>query len=236
MERVKLLCGYGSKNDPIVTDNPLNCANELNAFFARFDVHNHKTECETLLNNLKIDANCTAIISQDDVLKSLKRVKVNKSCGPDKISGKVLKSCADQLCEPLRVLYQLSLDLRWVPALWKLSEIIPVPKVKFPKVYNDYRPVALTSLVMKCFEHIVKRLLCMYIDDHKDPLQFAYCKGRSVQDATLPLMHNIFEHLEFPNSSVRVLFVDFSSAFNTIQNHLLITKHECQSQSYCMGL
>ena len=164
---LKLLCGYGSKNSNIVTDNPLTYANELNVFYARFDVHDHKTECEILLDSLKIDVSSTAIISQDDVLKSLKRVKINKSCGPDKISGKLLKSCADQLCEPLRVLYQSSLDQRLVPALWKLSEIIPVPKIKFPKVNNDFRPVALTSLVMKCFEHIVNNCFVIILKINK---------------------------------------------------------------------
>ena len=57
-----------------------------------------------------------------------------------------------------------------------------------------------------------------------DHFQFAYCPGRGVDDAILTLLHNIYEHLDRPLNFVRTLFTDFSSAFNTIQPHLLIKK------------
>ena len=42
-----------------------------------------------------------------------------------------------------------------VPALWKLSTIVPVPKRIHPKEMNDLRPVALTSVPMKCLERVI---------------------------------------------------------------------------------
>ena len=57
-----------------------------------------------------------------------------------------------------------------------------------------------------------------------DPLQFAYRKNRSVDDALLYVLNNIYSHLEKAGSSVRIMFYDFSSAFNTIQPHLLTKK------------
>ena len=41
------------------------------------------------------------------------------------------------------------------------------------------------------------------------------------------LLHKTFVHLEKPGSFIRFLFVDFSSAFNTIQPHLLAEKLLC---------
>lgn len=41
---------------------------------------------------------------------------------------------------------------------------------------------------------------------------------------TLTLLDYIYKHLESPNNHARLLFVDFSSAFNTIQPHLLIQR------------
>lgn len=32
--------------------------------------------------------------------------------------------------------------------------VIPIPKSNGPKTLNDFRPVALTSVSMKCFERI----------------------------------------------------------------------------------
>ena len=57
-----------------------------------------------------------------------------------------------------------------------------------------------------------------------DPLQFAYRAKRGVEDATLTLFNLIASHLDTSGTTVRVLFMDFSSAFNTIQPHVLIKK------------
>ena len=53
----------------------------------------------------------------------------------------------------------MSLEQRKVPKAWKESIIVPVAKGNSANTLNDFRPVALTSLVMKSFERIVKRLL-----------------------------------------------------------------------------
>ncbi len=72
----------------------------------------------------------------------------------------------------------------------------------------------LTLLVVKCFERLVKRYIVSQIQHLTDPLQFAYQATRGVEDAILTLLHT---HLEKPKTHANILFVDFSSAFNTIQ-------------------
>ena len=77
---------------------------------------------------------------------------------------------------------------------------------------------------MKCFERIVLSHLMKYTDSHLDPYQFAYKHNRGTDDATLTLLHHAYSHLDKPGSFVRILFIDFSSAFNTIQPHLMALK------------
>ncbi|KAK3556673.1 hypothetical protein QTP70_012744 [Hemibagrus guttatus] len=104
------------------------------------------------------------------------------------------------------------------------STIIPIPKK--PKItgLNDYRPVALTSVVMKSFERLVLAYLKNITGPLLDPLQFAYRANRSVDDAVNMGLHFILQHLDKSGTYVRLLFVDFSSAFNTIIPTLLQTK------------
>lgn len=90
------------------------------------------------------------------------------------VSGKVLEICMEQIVNPLLVLFQDSLDYSIAPTLWKMSKIILVPKSKFPKEFNDLRPVTLTSTLMKSLERIVKRGLCTDVQLPRDPLQFGY--------------------------------------------------------------
>lgn len=59
-----------------------------------------------------------------------------------------------------------------------------------------------------------------------DPLPMACLLGVRVDDANIYLLHLTLSNLEFPRSSVRVMFFNFHSAFNTIQPSLLWGKLE----------
>ncbi len=135
-----------------------------------------------------------------------------------------LKTCADQLAPIFTQIFNRSLELCEVPSCFKRSIIIPVPKK--PKItgLNAYRPVALTSVVMKSFERLVLAYLKDITGPLLDPLQFAYRANRSVDDAVNMGLHFILQHLDRPGTYVRILFVDFSSAFNTIIPSLLQPK------------
>lgn len=76
----------------------------------------------------------------------------------------------------------MCIDQCQLPTLWKTSSIIPVPKSKNPKELSDFRPVALTSLVMKTFERVLKEELVFLVFGKLDPLQFAYQAGKGVED------------------------------------------------------
>ncbi|KAI3354592.1 hypothetical protein L3Q82_019091 [Scortum barcoo] len=89
---------------------------------------------------------------------------------------------------------------------------------------NDYLPVALTSTIMKCFERLVKLFITSSIPDSLDPLQFAYRPNRSTEDAIALTLHTALSHLDQRDTYVRMLFIDYSSAFNTIVPSKLVTK------------
>ena len=118
----------------------------------------------------------------------------------------------------------MSLQLNSIPRIWKLSEIIPVPKKPSFQTMNDLRPVALTSITMKCFERLVLSVLKMNVQNSLDPFQFAYREKRNVEDAIIIFVNNVLKHLETSHTYARCLFIDFSSAFNTIQPHLMAQK------------
>ncbi|KAK3548257.1 hypothetical protein QTP70_005823 [Hemibagrus guttatus] len=132
--------------------------------------------------------------------------------------------CANQLSPVFTDIFNTSLETCHVPACFKTSAIVPVPKKTKITGLNDYRPVALTSVVMKSFERLVLSYLKDITDPLLDPLQFAYRANRSVDDAVNMALHFILQHLDSPGSYARILFVDFSSAFNTIIPTLLRDK------------
>ncbi|KAK1793638.1 hypothetical protein P4O66_012012 [Electrophorus voltai] len=215
-------------------------ANELNTFFARFEATSSSANANSANSNNAngaigtVNSACTEptieqrplIITESDMRRVFKRVNTRKAAGPDGICGRVLKACADQLAPVFTDIFNLSLTLGIVPSSFKRSTIVPVPKKPRPSSdLNDYRPVALTSVVMKCFEKLVRDFITSSLPASMDPLHFAYRHNRSTDDAIAHLLHTTLTHLdEGRGNYVKMLFVDYSSAFNTIIPSLLTTK------------
>ena len=204
-------------------------SDQLNDFYCRFE----RSDLDGAVDNVvkQLDERIEDKKEEQDfeihgnAVKSLfLKLNIRKAVGPDGISGRLLKLCASELCNVFCKIFNWSLKTCSVPGIWKNSTVCPVPKKKNTTTLNDYRPVALTSIVMKCFEKLVLRHLLTFVHQHLDPFQFAYKPHRGTDDAILTLLHKAFFHLNTPGSFVRILFIDFSSAFNTIQPHLLAMK------------
>ena len=193
--------------------NSVDTANELNTFYARFDVRDFSEECATLCETIlpvQLD------LSEADVVTSFYRPNSHKASGPDGLKGRTLKNCATQLGKIFTLIFQLFLDSHVMPRAWKTSTIIPVPKKATPLQLNDY--------IAECFQKVVSKHLKFDVVDQLDLFQFAYKASRGVEDASLTLLNLITQHLEKAKSYVRILFVDFSSAFNTIEPYVLLKR------------
>jgi hypothetical protein len=226
---MRLMSGYsnGSKKHTELPQTSISYANDLNDFYNRFDIHDFSEELSSLREILcNDDFNEMFTVTEDDVRREFLKLKISKAGGPDNIPAKLLKTCSSQLSEIFTFIYNRSFETSSIPDLWKCSCIIPVPKKPVITCMNDLRPVALTSVPMKVCERLFKNVLSKYVQQLLDPLQFAYQSNRSCSDAILVLLENLYSHLEKAKcgNSARVMFFDFSSAFNTIQPHLLVKK------------
>jgi len=93
---------------------------------------------------------------------------------------------------------------------FKETTIVPLPKKTKVTGLNDYHPVALTPIALKCLERLVLLThIKSIIPDSLDPLQF-----RSVDDVISLTLHTALEHLDRRDTYARLLFIDYSSAFN----------------------
>ncbi len=224
---LKDITNYKTPSPSTVENQQL--ADNLNEFCCRFEKTPHT--CPEHLSTQPLTPPATPLsptpalkISEDDMRQVFRKNKRRKAPGPDGVTPVCLKSCADQLASIFTQIFNRSLELCEVPSCFKRSTIFPLPKK--PKItgLNDYRPVALTSLAMKSFERLVLAYLKDTTGPLLDPLQFAYRANRSVDDAVNMGLHFILQHLDRPGTYVRILFFDFSSAFNTIIPSLLQPK------------
>ena len=153
-------------------------------------------------------------VTETEVRNILKGAR--KATGPDGISNKILNVCSDQLAGPFARLFQLSLNAHNIPTLWRPTCIIPVPKISKPVVNNDYRPVVLTSNVMKCLERVVLEHLARATKALLDPHQFAYQPYRSTDESVITLLQHVCQHLD--KSSLCYIM-----STNTLISHHFVT-------------
>lgn len=201
-----------------VADGDASLAEKLNYFFARLEVDQPGAPI------LTPGAYEAWTVEEWQVRCILRSINTRKAAGPDGISGRVLKDCADQLAGVLTRIFNQSLSQVTVPLCLKSSIVVPLPKKLHINSFSDYRPVALTSVVMKCFEKLVQSHIISFLPPNFDTHQFAYRANSFTEDAILTALQAALCHLEHPGSYVRLLFVDYSSAFNTILPHKLMDK------------
>ncbi len=161
-------------------------------------------------------------ISEDEVRQVFRKQKKGKSTRP------YYTSLYEILCWPAGL--HLHKDLQQItgtagsPLMLQTLLHHPIPRKSKITGLNDYRPVALTSVVMKSFEKLVLAHMKDINGPSLDPLQFAHRANRSVDDAVNMGLYYVLQHLDRPGAYVRILFVDFSPAFSTIIPSLLLSK------------
>ncbi|KAI4885370.1 hypothetical protein NFI96_008195 [Prochilodus magdalenae] len=208
------------RTTPPACDSDASLPDALNHFYARFETQN-SVEARKTTPPPDDQVLC---LTAADVRKTLRRVNPRKAAGPDNIPARVLRECADQLTDVFTDIFNISLSSATVPTCLKATTIIPVPKKSSVSCLNDYRPIALTPIIMKCFERLVLRHIKTLLPPSLDPLQFAYRPNHSTDDAISTTLHLALTHLDNRDTYVRMLFIDFSSAFNTIIPQHLIGK------------
>lgn len=113
-----------------------------------------------------------------------------------------------------------SLTTSVVPNCFKISVIIPV--LNKSSCLNDYWPVALTSIVIRVFESLIKNNICSSIPDTLDPLQFVYQPKRPTEDAIANVLHSSLTHIDSnKGNDVKLLFI---VAFSTTVSSKLTYK------------
>ena len=155
----------------------------------------------------------------------LKNINSNKAYGPDEIHGKILKNCSRSLSTPLSLLFSLSYNTGSIPKDWKIANIVPVHK-KGPKDdVENYRPISLTSLVMKTFERIIKEELLFRVMPLLDQRQHGFLNDESCTTNMASFSDSVVLSInDCKTFGVDVVYFDFSKAFDSVSHDLILYK------------
>lgn len=140
-----------------------------------------------------------------------------KAPGPDNIYPILLQKCIDIIGRNLRDIMRASLILSYVPMSWRQVRVVFIPKPgkKDYAEAKSFRPISLSSFVIKTLERLIETDLrnqapnCLSLHER----QHAYIKGRSTETALHDLVSQVENSLSFKQSSLAV-FLDIEGAFD----------------------
>jgi hypothetical protein len=145
----------------------------------------------------------------------------------DNINGKILFDAIDNpifAVEYCKLLND-SLATGTIPEAWKISTIVPVPKIAKTVQYDKYRPVNMLPIPEKVLETIVKNQMLKFIknNDILVEQQSGFRENHSCETALNLILHEWKCQIE--NGKVIVaVFLDLRRAFETIDRRLLLKK------------
>jgi hypothetical protein len=167
------------------------------------------------------------IISLDQTIQTLVKVKSNKAVGPDQIPNWILKTCAKNIAPAICSIWNASIAQSHLPQVWKSADICPLAKVTPPtKIDKHLRPISLTPVLSKGLESFIKTFVMDIFEDILDENQFGSIKGSSTIYALLTLLHQWHLNLDKggTGSIIRVVLLDFSKAFDLVDHNIILQK------------
>ena len=164
-------------------------------------------------------------ITEEKVLKKLKKLNPNKACGPDQITPRLIREIAEPLTPSLTKLYNNSLSTSIVPDDWKLATITPIFKKGDKKDPSNYRPVSLTCVIGKDLEsHVYDAIVeHMHKNHFFSPYQYGFIKNRSTTLQLLKVLQIWVNTLD-EGFAIDNVNMDFRKAFDKVPHRRLIYK------------
>ena len=199
-------------------------ANVLNRYFSTVFTEENTDSLSTLDNSPypRID---DLNITLSGIVSLLQDLDVHKACGPDGIFPRLLKETALNVAPMLTLLYQASLKQHQVPTDWKQALVVPVFKKGDRTSPTNYRPISLTCIPCKIFEHIIYSHIFKHLTDHNILTndQHGFRKHHSCDSQLLSTIEDFSLHLD-SGAQIDAIFLDFSKAFDKVPYNRLFLK------------
>ena len=102
---------------------------------------------------------CDIEFTDYEMAEAMDELATNAAPGPDGFPAILLQKCRNALAPPLAKIWRKSMLNGEIPDICKSATIIPIHKGKSRAVPKNYRPVALTSHLIKIFKKLSESIL-----------------------------------------------------------------------------
>ena len=170
-----------------------------------------------------IFSSSTITVTKEGVKKLMCDLKSGKAPGPDGLRKVDLCLAIEEVSSILTIIFQYSLDIGKLPMEWKRANVVPIYKSGSKISAANYRPVSLTCICCKMFEHIFLHSMSSRLNDILLPQQHGFRKGLSCTTQLLTMTQSIMKEID-QGGCVQATVLDFSKAFDKVSHSLLVRK------------
>ena len=160
-----------------------------------------------------------------NIEQAMGQLRDHSASGPDNVPAVLLRNCKNALSLPLYILWKKSLLSGDIPSELKEGLVTPLFKSGDRSDPENYRPVTLTSHIIKIFERVICREVLMYLETtEKLPKnQHGFRSGKSCVSQLLQYKQWLLDGLT-NGSDLDVIYIDFAKAFDKVDHRLLLEK------------
>jgi endonuclease/exonuclease/phosphatase family metal-dependent hydrolase len=198
-----------------------------------FDSNHHKLVEEDTTNGLHNDGNHISLTSSikdlpfsfQELTLACCKAPIHTSLGADEISPHFLRQGGLTLNTALHLLFSISYGHGRIPTPLKHAKVAPIYKQTGDiDDANNYRPISITSIVMRLWERLIKPTLLegMKCFNIPSPHQFGFTKDRSTYDAIFHLLSSIADAFDdsgncpAKDNYVPTIFIDIAKAYDKV--------------------
>ena len=162
----------------------------------------------------------TTPVTKAEVVSAVKKLKVGKAPGIDKITAEMIRSDVDNNSDILCNLLNKVWSEEKVPQEWKKLIIVKLPKKGNLSDCNNWRGITLLPVPGKILCRVMLDRMKTAVDKILREEQAGFRAGRSTMDQIFCL-RNIIEQCNEWNSSVYLNYIDFEKAFDSVDRESL---------------
>ena len=104
-----------------------------------------------------------------------------------------------------------------------MAYIVPVHKKGEKGLVENYRPISLTSLIMKVFEKCIRKELCSAYEPYLNPRQHGFINSKSCTTQLVPFTYDLTSGLN-NKAKLDIIYFDFAKAFDSVSHDLILKK------------
>ena len=216
-----------------VLNKPLDIANGFNEYFIntieQLNSQFNQVKNNSVLDSIKTNKNTIFLtpVTDKEIINIIALKEHKHSLDINKINMYILDISKSYIIQPLKHIFNQSINKGIFPDKMKIAIIKPIHKKKSKNNFENYRPISLLPQISKILEKLIYNRLEHFINKHKliSNNQYGYQRNKNTIDAITEFYTNILNNKE-NNKKTNTIFLDLSKAFDMLDHNILFNKLE----------